>query len=165
MKDLLSRTGIYGQIILRPWQVGQVRFSEVCTVRGSLTKEEFDSKYGILVDQFSIELDDAKAIFDNQKDDPPLHKNQPPTAGRLKWANELLRRIQEPRQRFNLITNPILESEEAKLVFAKYEQMVEIIQLYKGEQYKQWTDKVDEDCQFNLRRVFELMILALPLIG
>ena len=118
-----------------------------------------------MVDQFSIELDDAKAIFDNQKDDPPLHKNQPPTAGRLKWANELLRRIQEPRQRFNLITNPILESEEAKLVFAKYEQMVEIIQLYKGEQYKQWTDKVDEDCQFNLRRVFELMILALPLIG
>ena len=32
----------------------------------------------------------------------------------------------------------------------KYEQMVEIIQLYKGEQYKEWTDKVDEDCQFNL---------------
>ena len=32
----------------------------------------------------------------------------------------------------------------------KYEQMVEIIQLYKGEQYKEWTDKVDEDCKFNL---------------
>ena len=32
----------------------------------------------------------------------------------------------------------------------KYEQMVEIIQLYKGEQYKERTDKVDEDCQFNL---------------
>lgn len=88
-------------------------------VRGTLIKEEFDSKYAILVDQFSTELDDAKSIFDNQKNDPPLHKNQPPTAGRLKWANELLRRIQEPRQRFNLITNPILESEEAKLVFAK----------------------------------------------
>ena len=28
--------------------------------------------------------------------------------------------------------------------------MVEIIQLYKGEQYKEWTDKVDEDCKFNL---------------
>ena len=28
--------------------------------------------------------------------------------------------------------------------------MVEIIQLHKGEQYKEWTDKVDEDCKFNL---------------
>lgn len=57
-------------------------------------KEDFQAKYSILLRQFDEELNMAKVIYDNSYEDPPLHKNQPPTAGRLKWANELLRRIQ-----------------------------------------------------------------------
>ena len=57
-------------------------------------KEDFQAKYSILLRQFDEELNIAKVIYDNSYEDPPLHKNQPPTAGRLKWANELLRRIQ-----------------------------------------------------------------------
>ena len=48
-----------------------------------------------------------------------------------------------------LIASPIRKQDQFENL-SKYEQMVEIIQLYKGEQYKEWTDKVDEDCKFNL---------------
>jgi len=98
-----------------------------------IIKEDFDGKYKVLLVQFDIELSQAKTIFDNSQADPPLHKNQPPTAGRLKWANELLRRIREPRERFNLIDHPLIQSEEALIVFKKYDQMVELINGFKAE--------------------------------
>ena len=78
-----------------------------------MIKAKFDPKYQMLLEAFDKELDQVKIIFDtdkviwlvkkptNQKlnlplqNDPPLHKNQPPIAGRLKWANELLNRIND----------------------------------------------------------------------
>ena len=134
---------------------GVEQMFKLIAIAGSLLerpiiKEEFEAKFGVLINQFSSELDTAKIIFDTQKDDPPLHKNQPLTAGRLKWANELLRRISDPRDKFNLLTNPIFETEDSKLIFSKYDQMVQLIADYKAEQYKLWTDRVDEDCRFNL---------------
>ena len=105
-----------------------------------------------MIRQFEAELNQAKSIFDENQENPPLAKNQPPTAGRLVWANELLKRIQEPRERFNLLDHPAVKSEEAELVFKKYEQMVELINAYKNATYANWTGKVDEDCQFNLSK-------------
>ena len=113
-------------------------------------KEDFDGNYKLMIRQFEIELNQAKIIFDDNQENPPLAKNQPPTAGRLVWANELLKRIQEPRERFNLLDHPAVKSEEAELVFKKYEQMVELINAYKTATYANWTSKVDEDCQVNL---------------
>jgi len=89
----------------------------------------------VLLTQFDQELTLAKSIYDNSYQNPPLHKNQPPTAGRLKWANELLRRIQEPRDRFNLVDHPSISSEEAAIIFKKYDQMVELIKKFKVQFY------------------------------
>ena len=115
-------------------------------------KEDFDGKYKVLLAQFDQELTDAKSIYDKSHLDPPLHKNQPPTAGRLKWANELLRRIQEPRDRFNFIDHPEVRTEEAAIIFSKFDQMVELINGFKVETYAAWTSRVDDDCQFNLSK-------------
>ena len=115
-------------------------------------KEDFDGKYKVLLNQFDLELNQAKSIFDESHLDPPLHKNQPPTAGRLKWANELLRRIQEPRERFNLIDHPSVQNEEAAIIFKKYDQMVELINGFKVNTYESWTTRVDADCEFNLSK-------------
>ena len=115
-------------------------------------KEDFDGNYKLMIRQFEIELNQAKIIFDENQENPPLAKNQPPTAGRLVWANELLKRIQEPRERFNLLDHPAVKAEDAQLVFKKYEQMVVLINGYKTATYANWTSKVDEDCQFNLSK-------------
>ena len=118
----------------------------------TVMKEDFDCKYAVLLNQFDQELNEAKIIYDNSFQNPPLHKNQPPTAGRLKWANELLRRIQGPRERFNLIDHPSVRTEEATIIFDKYDQMVKLIENFKVETYKAWTSRVDDDCQFNLSK-------------
>ena len=114
-----------------------------------IIEEEFNSKYTVLVNQFDAELDMAKVITDTQKDDPPLQKSTP-DCGSPEMGKRTAPANLHPREKFNLLTNPIFETEDSKLIFSKYDQMVKLIEAYKGEQYKLWTDRVDEDCRFNL---------------
>ncbi|CBY35492.1 unnamed protein product, partial [Oikopleura dioica] len=114
--------------------------------------EDFNPKYKVLLETFDEELNTCKDIYDSCYEDPPLHKNQPPTAGKLKWANELLRRIQEPRDRFNLVESPLVQTEDAQIIFKKFEQMVDLINDFKKQTYAKWIATVDEDCTFNLSK-------------
>ena len=84
-----------------------------------LIKIKFDPKYALLLDGFDAELDQVKIIFDADKGAPPLHSNQPPIAGSIKWANELLNRIQEIHKNFNLYPHPTFETTEAKIIYGE----------------------------------------------
>lgn len=39
---------------------------------------------------------------------------------------------------------------EAKLIYQKYEEMMELLRSYRERTYRQWVSGVDEDCRFNL---------------
>ncbi|XP_030631015.1 dynein heavy chain 17, axonemal-like [Chanos chanos] len=117
------------------------------------------SKYKTLVEMFSAELDKTKLVYDAQmetleqcKGIPPIAKNMPHISGQLKWAQELRDRIQVPMKSFRAINHPCMDTDEAQLVFRKYDEMIDLLDSYCGNIYAQWTSRVDADCQFNLNQ-------------
>ncbi|KAL2078484.1 hypothetical protein ACEWY4_026169 [Coilia grayii] len=120
-------------------------------------QSQIGCKYKELVDMFSSELDVAKLVFDAQmsaaemyKGIPPISKNMPHVAGQLKWAQELRDRIQTPMTSFKAISHSCMDTDEARLVFQKYEEMMKLLHDYCTRVYTSWTSRVDVDCKFNL---------------
>ncbi|XP_041076181.1 dynein heavy chain 17, axonemal-like [Polyodon spathula] len=122
-------------------------------------RSQVSSKYTALVEMFNVELDRAKVVFDAQLfatdvcgGVPPICKNMPHVAGQLKWAQELRDRIQAPMKSFRAIDHPCMCTDEAKLVLQKYEEMLNLLDMYCEHVYVKWTTQVDDDCQFNLEQ-------------
>uniref|UniRef100_A0A670I2K3 Dynein axonemal heavy chain 17 n=1 Tax=Podarcis muralis TaxID=64176 RepID=A0A670I2K3_PODMU len=124
-----------------------------------LIKADVAPHYATLLEMFNVELDNAKILYDAQiaataagDGVPPLSKNMPPVAGQLKWALELQERLQLPRKDLRAIDHPVMFSSEAKLIYAKYDEMIRLLQGYREKIYADWIGRVDRDCQFNLEQ-------------
>ncbi|KAL8163407.1 UNVERIFIED_CONTAM: Dynein heavy chain 17, axonemal, partial [Gekko kuhli] len=123
-----------------------------------LIKADAAAHYSTLLEMFNVELDNAKILYDLQiatksKDGvPPISKNMPPVAGQLKWALELQERLQIPMKDLQAIDHPVVVSSEAKLIYAKYEEMIRLLKGYREKIYEEWISRVDRDCQFNLEQ-------------
>ena len=77
------------------------------TILGSLLdrpviKNDFETKYVILLDLLGTEMDVTKQIFDkqiknkNENKSIELHRNLPEVSGLLRWCHELKERIMKP---------------------------------------------------------------------
>ncbi|XP_062977556.1 dynein axonemal heavy chain 17 [Elgaria multicarinata webbii] len=124
-----------------------------------LIKADVAPHYTTLLDMFNVELDNAKILYDAQisatktgNGVPPISKNMPPIAGQLKWALELQERLQIPRKDLHAIDHPVMVSSEAKLIYAKYEEIIRLLKGYREKIYEEWINRVDRDCQFNLEQ-------------
>ncbi|XP_036920260.1 dynein heavy chain 17, axonemal [Sturnira hondurensis] len=113
-------------------------------------------RYSVMLELFDAELDNIKVLYDAQitasegGNIPPIHKNMPPVAGQLKWSLELQERLEVPMGYLKHIEHPVMSSVEAKLIYQKYEEMMELLRSYRERAYRQWVSGVDEDCSFNL---------------
>ncbi|NXW79744.1 DYH9 protein, partial [Hirundo rustica] len=113
-------------------------------------------KVPVLLRMFSSALDQARLTFSRhtqaglQLGFPPLHKNVPPVAGALGWAQELKARIQGPLERFRHIPWLSLDSAHGRRVVQKYEEMIQLLDRYQEKLYSQWSQTVSEKSQYNL---------------
>uniref|UniRef100_A0A8C8YTJ5 Dynein axonemal heavy chain 17 n=1 Tax=Prolemur simus TaxID=1328070 RepID=A0A8C8YTJ5_PROSS len=113
-------------------------------------------RYSVMLEMFGTELDNAKIMYDAQMaasvegNVPPIHKHMPPVAGQLKWSLELQERLEVSMKHLKHIDHPVMSSEEAKLVYQKYDEMVALLGSYRQKIYQQWVERVDQDCHFNL---------------
>uniref|UniRef100_A0A8C3LCE3 Dynein axonemal heavy chain 9 n=1 Tax=Chrysolophus pictus TaxID=9089 RepID=A0A8C3LCE3_CHRPC len=122
-------------------------------------------KYSDLVHMFSNALSDARLIYSSQMQfpcsppgSPAVHKNMPPVAGALRWAQELRARIQAQFGHFRHVTH-LCVAVPAKL-FRDYLDIFSLINLifflyrtscnaYK-KLYINWSQTVSEKSQYNL---------------
>ncbi|KAF6093339.1 dynein axonemal heavy chain 17 [Phyllostomus discolor] len=113
-------------------------------------------RYSVMLELFDADLDNTKVLYDAQiaasKDGsiPPIHRNMPPVAGQLKWSLELQERLEVPMGYLKHIEHPVMSSVEARLIYQKYDEMMELLRSYRERTYRQWVSGVDEDCYFNL---------------
>uniref|UniRef100_A0A8C8WRI9 Dynein axonemal heavy chain 17 n=1 Tax=Panthera leo TaxID=9689 RepID=A0A8C8WRI9_PANLE len=113
-------------------------------------------RYSVMLELFDAELDNTKTLYGAQLaasadgNIPPLHKNMPPVAGSLKWSLELQERLEAPMRDLKHIDHPVMSSTEAKLIYQKYDEMMELLRSYRERIYRQWVAGVDQDCHFNL---------------
>ncbi|NXO27701.1 DYH9 protein, partial [Cisticola juncidis] len=109
-----------------------------------------------LLSMFSSVLDQARLTYSRhsqaglQLGFPPLHKNVPPVAGALGWAQELRARIQRPLEHFRHIPWLSLDSARGRRVMQKYEEMIQLLDRYQEKLYSDWSQTVSEKSQYNL---------------
>uniref|UniRef100_A0A8C4U9P4 Dynein axonemal heavy chain 17 n=1 Tax=Falco tinnunculus TaxID=100819 RepID=A0A8C4U9P4_FALTI len=120
-----------------------------------LIKVEVSHCCSALLRMFEAELESVKVLYDTQttsplpcQGGPVTHKNMPPVAGQLKWALEVQQRLEGPYRDLFVISHPA----EAKLVSAKYKEMMGLLQGYRKEVYEEWVCGAGQDCHFSLEQ-------------
>uniref|UniRef100_A0A2K6TUR9 Dynein axonemal heavy chain 17 n=1 Tax=Saimiri boliviensis boliviensis TaxID=39432 RepID=A0A2K6TUR9_SAIBB len=131
---------------------------------------EVAPRYSVMLELFDAELDNAKILYDAQMaaseegNIPPIHKNMPPVAGQLKWSLELQERLEVSMKHLKYIEHPVMSGVEAKLIYEKYDEMMELLRRHREKVYQQWVVGVDRDCHFNLGQPLILRDAASNLI-
>lgn len=68
---------------------------------------------------YGLQLENVKKTYERHKNNPPVVRNAPPVAGNINWCRQLLRRIEEPMQRFQS-NETILKTKESKKIIKTY---------------------------------------------
>ncbi|XP_062874230.1 dynein axonemal heavy chain 10 [Trichomycterus rosablanca] len=113
-------------------------------------------KFNDILAQYCKEVDIINEMFVQQKDDPPLNKNQPPMAGAIHWERSLFNRIKNTIMRFEEVPG-ILESEEGKAAKAKYLEVGKRMRDYEMKKFERWREETE-------RTILQLMSRTLLLV-
>lgn len=69
-------------------------------------QQQMMSKFVDILEQFSREIDLARDIFETNKDNPPLTRNQPPVAGAIKWSRSVFSRVKHTFNSLRVLPPP-----------------------------------------------------------
>uniref|UniRef100_G1PM87 AAA+ ATPase domain-containing protein n=1 Tax=Myotis lucifugus TaxID=59463 RepID=G1PM87_MYOLU len=125
--------------------------------------EIFSPHYSSLVHMFNAELDMCKQLYNEhvkqqnnnlqiECGNVVLHKNMPFTSGNIKWAKEVLDRLQAFWSNFASLHYLFLESPDDASVHQKYVEMTALLDQFENRIYNEWKNNVDEICEFNLNQ-------------
>ncbi|NXF39619.1 DYH8 protein, partial [Nyctibius bracteatus] len=112
-------------------------------------QEETVCTVGCILQHYVAELEAIKELYRSQKYDPPLARNMPPVAGRILWARQLFRRINEPIDYFHKKSN-ILASPEGKAAVRLYNRIAYVLVEYEVVWHKAWMKEISQ-LQYSLQ--------------
>ena len=83
-------------------------------------RSDLDSKFTVIFNNYGLELTSIQDTYEHFKHNPPCTRNMPPVSGNIMWARHLLRRIEEPMDKFQG-NDAVLKSRESKNVSERSE--------------------------------------------
>lgn len=137
---------------------------KLITILGNLLerktiKNDFEPRYGQILNMLEHEMDETKKIYDEQKslklkeNRINVHRNMPEVSGGLKWCQELRDRISKPMEQFKrLIDHPVTQSEQMDRVNKKYKELLDLLNSFSNEIYKDWCNHVGKLSNNNLEK-------------
>ena len=75
-------------------------------------------KFIDILNQFEREVESINQLFQDNKEAPPISRNQPPVAGAISWSRSLFHRIKQTVLRFQTMKE-LFDSEAGRSVRAK----------------------------------------------
>nr|XP_036878224.1 dynein heavy chain 11, axonemal [Manis javanica] len=119
--------------------------------------EMFSPHYSTLVHMFNADLDMCQHLYNEhmkqiEHGNVVVNKNMPFTSGNIKWAKEILERLQTFWSNFASLQYLFLESPDDALVYQKYIEMTTLLDQFENRIYNEWKSNVDEICEFNLNQ-------------
>ncbi|CAG5126036.1 unnamed protein product, partial [Candidula unifasciata] len=99
-------------------------------------------KFKDILVQYGKEVDTMDQLFNELKDNPPLYKGYPPTAGSIFWNRSLFHRIKHTIIRFQTL-DEMVASDMGKSTKAKYLSVGRNMRAYEELKYEQWKENVE----------------------
>ena len=92
-------------------------------------------------------MDEQILAFDDPADRLQTTRTMPPFAASVHWARNMRQRIQDPVDQLKALELPILEEEEAKVMFEKQEELSGILEEVMNKTYKDWQERVKNEAE------------------
>ena len=73
----------------------------------------------VIFQNYARDLEMVQKLYEKNKYEPPVPRNSPPVAGCIMWARQLLRRIEQPMQKFAQ-NKALMASKESKKIVKTY---------------------------------------------
>ncbi|XP_028270606.1 dynein heavy chain 10, axonemal isoform X2 [Parambassis ranga] len=131
-KTLRSATAAFDMLL---------KFKHIC-FREAINNH-LKSNFNNILAQFCKEVDSINKIFEENKDKPPLDKNEPPVAGAIRWVRSLLHRIKKTMLPFLKVPD-MQANEEGKLAKDKYVNMAQTIKEYEVMKHECWLQQTKQ---------------------
>ncbi|XP_069464857.1 dynein axonemal heavy chain 8 [Ambystoma mexicanum] len=106
-------------------------------------QSEVANTIGVILHHFTAELEATKKIYQLYKEDPPLARNMPPVAGKVLWARQLYRRINDPITYFYK-NSDILSSPEGKPVVRLFNKIAYVLVEYEILYHRAWFREISQ---------------------
>ena len=105
-------------------------------------KADLDSKYMVIFHNYGLDLETVQKLYEKHKNNPPMSRNEPPVTGNIKWARQLLRRIEEPMRKFQANKN-IMTTKESKKIIRTYNKVARALIEFETLWHYAWTKSID----------------------
>jgi dynein heavy chain len=124
-------------------------------------KQDFEPRFAQIVNMLEQDMDETKRIYDvqvnlkreHEKHELAVHRNMPEVSGGLKWCAELRERITKPMEQFKkLIDHPCVNSEQMHRVNSKFKELLELLDKFGTEIYREWCGHVGKLSNNNLEK-------------
>ncbi|XP_029442962.1 dynein heavy chain 5, axonemal-like [Rhinatrema bivittatum] len=103
---------------------------------------DFTEKYMMVLHRYSRDLDLVRKLYQKQKENPPAPRNVPPITGKIMWARQLFRKIDQPMK--FLKTRPeVLKCVEMKKVIRNYNKMAAVLMEFELVYHRGWCKCAD----------------------
>ncbi|KAL5021558.1 hypothetical protein ScPMuIL_000713 [Solemya velum] len=99
-------------------------------------------KYQRILSHYARDIDMVSKIYQKNKSDPPVARDLPPIAGKISWARQLYRRIQEPMEIFQKYPK-ILEGPEAKKIIKNFNKLAKVLLEFEILYHRGWLRQVE----------------------
>lgn len=103
----------------------------------NLPNVSMHDKYQHLLSQYSRDIDFVSRVYQKSRLDPPIARDLPPTTGRILWARQLYRRIEQPMVVFEA-NKTILQYPEAKQIIKNYNKISTVLFDYEILYHRAW---------------------------
>ena len=106
-------------------------------------RKALDRKFISLFLAYGEELEEVKALYERDKQDPPLGRNLPPVAGNIQWSKLLLERCEAPMKRFE--GTPAIEGcRDYKRIVKLYNRLVRALVAFEILWFQAWCQAIDK---------------------
>ncbi|XP_039248303.2 dynein axonemal heavy chain 5-like isoform X1 [Styela clava] len=102
-----------------------------------------DEKYHTVLVNYGKEMENISKIYNKEKVDPVVQRNMPPIAGKIMWARQLFRRIQQPMELLQAEAPDILKTVEGKKVIRNFNKIGKVLLEYEVLYHRAWLRQVD----------------------
>jgi dynein heavy chain, axonemal len=104
--------------------------------------QALEMKHMQLLLSYGEELEAVTELFHYNKDKPIVPRNAALHSGSIKWVRGLLERVEAPMEKIRMLNKLVLDTEEARVIFASQSALVQAMRDFEAERVKAWVSKV-----------------------
>ncbi|CAF1153227.1 unnamed protein product [Adineta ricciae] len=106
-------------------------------------QDEMNKRFSDILRQYDNEITEINNIFQHNKNNPPMNKNQPPYSGAIAWSRSLFRRIKHTMLRLHT-KETLMQTEFGKQIKSYYLRVAKEMKAFEDAKFTEWRARTEQ---------------------